>query len=294
MSLRHARHAPLKRYLPILLIVLVAGGARPECDARIPGTLCESIDMMINPGETIVLTYPCPGVWGSVMGVSLVDPPPGVWPVIERRPTGTRVFIQTAADVGLFRDRQIGYLITAENGRLNGGTIVLSTLPPVTPITVTTTATPPVVTFGESSQLNAEASGGAPPYTFRWLSSFDELSDTTVANPLATPLSTTGYWLQVTDSEQGGNISRAWVTVLPTISLTATPQTVDPGGLVDLEAELLGSSFTFGVRWDPASALVTPAFSTLARARPDVTTLFTFFYEDGEYTVSDTITVYVR
>jgi hypothetical protein len=53
--------------------------------------------------------------------------------------------------------------------------------------------------YGESTQLDGRAEGVSPPYTFKW-SPESGLSSATVANPIATPLSSTNYSLTVTDS----------------------------------------------------------------------------------------------
>jgi hypothetical protein len=63
----------------------------------------------------------------------------------------------------------------------------------------TPSATPAAIAPGESSQLDVEVLGGAPPYGFQWTSP-DDLDDPFAQAPLTTPAATTTYAVTVTDA----------------------------------------------------------------------------------------------
>lgn len=72
------------------------------------------------------------------------------------------------------------------------------------------------ITAGGSTALDGSASGGVPPYTYKWSPSTG-LSSSTVAVPTAAPSATTTYTLTVTDS----NASSASDAVVVTVASTA-------------------------------------------------------------------------
>lgn len=78
------------------------------------------------------------------------------------------------------------------------------------PLTVTATAEPEVINEGESSQLNAVATGGSGSYIYSWEPA-ESLNNATIANPIATPELPTEYTVTVTDSD--GNTALAMVFV---------------------------------------------------------------------------------
>ncbi|MBN3034245.1 MAG: T9SS type A sorting domain-containing protein, partial [Bacteroidales bacterium] len=85
--------------------------------------------------------------------------------------------------------------------------------PPVTgsggTLSVNATATPAVICQGESSQLNAYASGGNGNYSFQWTPPTG-LNNTTIPNPIATPTATITYTVTVSD---GADVVTDQVTV---------------------------------------------------------------------------------
>ncbi|MEM9928957.1 MAG: hypothetical protein AAF840_03985, partial [Bacteroidota bacterium] len=119
------------------------------------------------------------------------------------------------------------------------------------------------VCAGESVQIggNPAATDGTEPYTYAW-SPTEGLDDASLANPTATPASTTTYTLLVTDAN--GNTDQASITVtvnaLPIVTFNAVaPQCID-NTVVDL-SELVspaGGSFAgTGITdssFDPATA----------------------------------------
>ncbi len=80
----------------------------------------------------------------------------------------------------------------------------------VEPINISLTAVPSNLCEGSSSQLNAIVTGGAPPYLYSW-SPAGSLSNSSITNPIATPMLTTTYTLTVTDDY--GSTETAGITV---------------------------------------------------------------------------------
>ncbi len=80
-------------------------------------------------------------------------------------------------------------------------------------LAVMAAATPTGVCEGESSQLNAYASGGSGNYTYSW-SPTTGLSDPNIQNPVATPSATVTYTVTVNDGN-GDATSSIMVTVNP-------------------------------------------------------------------------------
>ena len=79
------------------------------------------------------------------------------------------------------------------------------------PLTVDATAEPSVINEGETSELNAYASGGSGDYSYEWEPA-EYLDFPNTANPVASPvLPSTEFVVTVTDSD--GNTARAYVTV---------------------------------------------------------------------------------
>ncbi len=116
------------------------------------------------------------------------------------------------------------WIYTKDQSVSNGsdcGWIDYIIFPPIefaAPLSVTATAEPAEICAGESSQLNALASGGTGNYTYSWIPA-DGLSDPNIQNPVATPASTTTYSVTVNDGN--GNVTdNVTVTVNP---LPATP-----------------------------------------------------------------------
>jgi hypothetical protein len=85
---------------------------------------------------------------------------------------------------------------------------------------VSTNATPSSITTGNSATLTAVVEGGLPPYTYSWTPTTG-LSATNIANPTASPTSTTQYQVVVTDSSIPPNTGEASATI--TVNSAATP-----------------------------------------------------------------------
>jgi len=117
------------------------------------------------------------------------------------------------------------------------------------------------------------ASGGAGGYSYSW-SPATGLSSATVANPTASPASTTTYTVTVTDSSQTTAQSSITVTInaLPTVSVNSPA--ICAGGSATLTATT--SSSSPGYLWSPGGA--TTASITVS---PSSTTAYTVTVTDG-------------
>ncbi len=98
-------------------------------------------------------------------------------------------------------------------------------------LAVMASATPAEVCEGESSQLNAYASGGSGNYTYSW-SPTAGLSDPNIQNPVATPSATVAYTVTVNDGSDDA-ISDVTVTVNP---LPETPTITQQDNYLESDA----------------------------------------------------------
>ena len=80
---------------------------------------------------------------------------------------------------------------------------------------------PQSICVGESLQLNSNINNGNNPYTYSWTPTAG-LSDPTIANPIATPTTTTVYTLTVTDDDNCTASDNITVTVDPTADAAMT------------------------------------------------------------------------
>src|SRR2546425_6264230 len=103
------------------------------------------------------------------------------------------------------------YQTSGDFGALGAGTGILFVTTAAT-LTVSATAKPTTVAFGDTSQLNATVTGGVPPFSFAW-SPPASLSDPTLANPVAKLSMTTTYTVVVTDSVPNTASATTTVTV---------------------------------------------------------------------------------
>lgn len=111
-------------------------------------------------------------------------------------------------------------------------------------LSVLVTANPDEICEGESTQLNALASGGSGSYNYTWEPA-SSLSDPTIANPIATPLETTTYSVTVND---GDNTIEQEIT----IQVNELPETP----VITNEGDHLLSSSTTGNQWYDSDGMI--------------------------------------
>jgi hypothetical protein len=115
------------------------------------------------------------------------------------------------------------------------------------PLAVNATATPSQICEGESSQLNAYASGGSGTYTYQWTPTTG-LNNPNIPNPVASPLSTTVYTVTVGDGS---------TTVSDQVTLTVNGNPPDP--VITQNGSYLYSSATTGNQWYNTAGAITGA-----------------------------------
>ncbi len=140
------------------------------------------------------------------------------------------------------------------------------------------------VCIGSSVQLNASGTG-----SFVWSPSAG-LSNSTIANPVASPTTTTTYTVTLTDGNTCTANDQLTVTVnpLPTVD-AGTDGWLCLGSFFDLNGTSSGGT----AAWSPASNVVN-ASSLNTTANPPVTTTFTLTITDGNNcAASDAVSVAV-
>ncbi len=136
---------------------------------------------------------------------------------------------------------------------------------------------------GGSITLQGSASGGAPPYTYRW-SPTTGLSNANIANPTATPAATTAYSLTVTDSINATANDTVTVTVQAPAALVASAgpdRQIAPGGSVLLSGSATGGTAPYTYRWSPTTGLSNANIAG-PTASPSATTTYTLTVTDSQ------------
>ncbi len=204
------------------------------------------------------------------------------------------------------------------SGGLNNPTILRPTASPTTTATYTLTVTdsrsrvafdsavitvlPPLVANagpdrnispGGSATLNGSASGGTTPYSFQW-SPTTGLSNANIAQPTASPSTTTTYTLTASDAQARTATDTVVVTVGSSLVANAGPdRTIQAGGSASLSGSASGGTAPYTYRWAPTTGLSNPNIAQ-PTAAPSVTTTYTLTVTDAQArTATDSATVTV-
>ncbi len=165
--------------------------------------------------------------------------------VVTANPSSTITYTVTGTDVN-------GCTNTAQ------ATITLD-IPAITTVASTT------ICAGGNTILNA---GGGTSY--KWLPSTG-LSVTNIANPVASPTSTTIYTVTGTDAKGCSNTAQTTITVdVPTVNITSSNPTICSGGTTTLTATSGASSYS----WTPNTNLSSTT-NPIITANPGSTTVYT-------------------
>ena len=125
------------------------------------------------------------------------------------------------------------------------------------PLMVVATADPSTLCAGESSTLNAEATGGSGEYSYLWVATFGGFQSTE-QSPIVTPCRTTTYIVTVSD----GYSSKIDSTTVIVHSIPMTYAGVDmeiyPGLSVTLDGSVSGNYGPYTYLWSPAEYLDDP------------------------------------
>ncbi len=102
----------------------------------------------------------------------------------------------------------------------------------------TASADPSIICQSLTSQLNVTVLEGTPPYTYSWTPP-ESLNNPTIANPVATPVSTTKYHVTVTDNE--GN------STSDSVQVTVNYAPVTPGPIVGIQTICSGDTAEYSI-----------------------------------------------
>jgi PKD repeat protein len=170
------------------------------------------------------------------------------------------------------------YTVTVTNAGCSATDVVTVTIAPLPPADAGANAS---ICSGGSATLNA--SGGA---SYSWTPATG-LSSTTIANPVATPASTTNYTVSVT----GGGCSATDVVTLTVIPLPAADAGSDVTICTGSSATLNASGGT-SYSWAPPTGLSSASIANPV-ANPSTTTTYTVTVTNGGCTATDVVTVTV-
>jgi hypothetical protein len=140
-------------------------------------------------------------------------------------------------------------------------------------------AAPAIICRGESSQLQAMASGGSGSFTYSWISDppgfFSDISD-----PVVIPVLTTNYIVAVDD---GYNITNG--NTLITVNQLPLPdagadQVIVYGLATTLDGSATSGSGNYSYHWEPADKLLNPDIPDPVTINLYETTLFTLMVSD--------------
>jgi hypothetical protein len=186
------------------------------------------------------------------------------------------------------------YTVTVTDGRGTqlSASVGVTVTAAIQPLSVSASASPNSVSPGSSVQLSAVVSGGTGPYSFVW--SGGAVSNANIANPTATPLSTTTYTVIVTDPT-GSAMSSATVTVIPlplVVVASANPSVINLGGSSTLNAAVSGGTPPFNFSWSGPALGNASAQSTSASPANDATYSVTVTDSMGQ-SASSSVEVFV-
>lgn len=109
---------------------------------------------------------------------------------------------------------------------------------------------------GSSIILNANVSGGQPPFAYNW-SPTQSINNFIIANPIAIPTKSTKYFVTITDGAGCSITDSITVVVTPKLEIDAGKDLVIcSDSIVNLNLTVKGSSSSFrAYRWSPSSGL---------------------------------------
>ena len=140
------------------------------------------------------------------------------------------------------------------------------------------------------------ASGGTSPYSYSWTPTTG-LDDATIANPIASPATTTTYTVVVTDANSQTAQDEMTVTVDANIVADAgADQVISPGDMVEIGGSPTASGGTspYTYSWTPTTGLDDATISNPI-ASPANTTVYTVIVTDEDgFTGQDEVTVTVN
>jgi hypothetical protein len=117
-------------------------------------------------------------------------------------------------------------------------------------------ADPSTICFGQTSQLQAVASGGTGTYTFSWTGPGGFTSG--IQNPTVQPIVTSVYTVSINDGYNTiSNTVTVYVNPLP-VADPGTDKTIPYGTYIYLNGSVTGGSSNYFYSWTPADLLINP------------------------------------
>ena len=285
------------------LVVLCAlcMGNRPACDPDPTLTLnCHMNEhYFFEPGTCVEFQNPCefdcvssghcPDLpWDGRDVFRLCNPPPGLYVRMQSNPRA-RFLCAHASVGGLSSVVDYYYFLPRDNTGI--GTFIVNV---GLPMTVSASANPTTISVGGTSQLTTSIADGFAPFSFYWSPQSPNDYDAHVQNPIVRPRTTTQYTVTVTD--RSGAVASASATVFVGfgIQVTATPTTINPGGISFLMANAQGGTPPYTYEWTPAATLDDATISSPI-ASPATTTTYHLVVSDSVgASASGDVTVFVN
>ena len=130
------------------------------------------------------------------------------------------------------------------------------------------------ICLGETIRLNGSAKDGLPEYEYLW-NPENSLDSPDISNPIATPDSTTMYYLTVTDSIGCISTDSVLVTVKPLPKVVVQDNIfICAGDSIEIGGDAFGAPGPFQFEWTPSTGLSDTKISNPI-AKPVVTTVYT-------------------
>ncbi len=179
--------------------------------------------------------------------------------------------------------------VTDDEGASDNDTVSIIVVPRL----VVEAGTDTTIALGNTLTLEGSASGGQPPYSYSWWPTTG-LNDPNIAQPTASPDTTTTYTLTVTDLSDQTNTETVTVTIAPELVAEAGPaKVIITGNSATLDGFASGGLTPYSYSWSPATDLNDPA-AARPTASPFATTIYTLTVTDGlGQSDTDVVTVIV-
>jgi len=278
----------LRRYIPLALLLTFVMGSRPQCEQRASTETYAPAALRLPGNACSEIIDPTGRDWADLASATPADTFESIWLRVERRATGTRVFICASDEVPLLRGLQMPIDVVRTSGETGRSVLSLDTGDVVS---VSAWSDPPVISSGDTAQLHLDVSGGSPPYTYRWTGN---VSDPAIANP--TTVATGRFYVWVFDSfaeERTVPLRYSYTMVdvgamLPDTHALALPDTIDPGGSAMLDLSPRPNS----AWWSPNATLNNP-YTITPVATPANTTQYSAvaIYPGGSMNLGVRLTV---
>ena len=179
--------------------------------------------------------------------------------------------------------------VTDDRGQTAGDLVTVTVVPAV----VADAGPDKSIAAEGSTTLEGSASGGIPPYSYSW-SPTSGLDDANIAQPTASPMTTTTYTLTVTDDLGQTDTDSVTVTVAAAVAADAGPdKAIASGGSALLQGSASGGVPPYSYSWSPTTGLNDPNIAQ-PTATPATTTTYTLTVTDDlSQADTDSVTVTV-